>query len=105
MANTIFKQGGTAMKSKKFAIRVLVVLFFVVSGLPAFAQERGAAPADLRKAVAACEYKVRQLERKVIALEGNRSSSGLRASVGADACSRDAEGAYGGAYWGYLLDN
>ena len=93
------------MKSKKFAICVLVVLFFVVSGLPAFAQERGAAPADLSKAVAACEYKVRQLERKVIDLDSNRSVNQRCSSVGADACSRDAEGAEGSAYWGYLLDN
>ena len=80
-------------------------MFFVVLGLPAFAQERGAAPTGLREAVAACQYKVRQLEKKVNSLDSNRSGSQRNVSVVEDACSRDAEGAYGSAYWGYLLDN
>jgi hypothetical protein len=105
MAKKILKQGGMAMKRKKFEISVLAIVFFVVSGIPALAQERGAESTDLRKAVAACEYKVRQLERKVIALDSNRSGSQRKAGIVADACSRDAEGAYGSAYWGYLLDN
>jgi len=93
------------MKRTGFAISVLAGLFFFVSGIPAFAQERGAAPVDLRKAVSACEYKVRQLERKVNALDSNRSESQPSTGVVAGACSRDAEGAYGSAYWGYMLDN
>jgi hypothetical protein len=105
MTNKIFKQGGTAMKRTGFVISVLAVLFFVVSGIPAFAQERGAVPTDLRKAVAACQNKVRQLERKVLALDSNRTGNQSRASVVEEACSRDEEGAYGSAYWGYLLDN
>jgi len=48
---------------------------------------------------------VQQLERKVHALESKRSGSQRSTSVVADACSRDADGAYGSAYWGYLLDN
>lgn len=89
------------MKKTGFAISVLGVLFFVVSCLPAFAEERGAANADLRQAVAACQYKVRQLEGKFIALEGDHSGDELSTS----SRSREAEGAYGSAYWGYLLDN
>ena len=93
------------MKRTGFAISILAVLFFVVSGIPASAEEGGATSADLRKAVTACQNKVRQLESKVNALDSKRSGRRHSASVLADSCSRDEEGAYGSAYWGYLLDN
>ncbi len=93
------------MNKKRISISVLAVLFFVVSGIPAFAGDGGRDPVDLRKAVSSCQYKVRQLESKVNALEGGRNDGERGGSGFAGFRDCDAVGAYGSAYYGYMLDN
>jgi len=89
------------MKKKEFLISVLAVSFFVLSGVSVSAANGDASSVDLKKAVVACQHKVRELERKFSTLEGERDNF----VCGNCGQVRDAEGTYGSAYYGYLLDN
>lgn len=88
---------------KKLALATVAV--FALSFIPVYATADTAKIADLEKAVAVCQRKVRQLEIRCVVPTLPPKHSVTQPSQNPDYDGFERETGFGGPYWGFQRDN